>query len=141
MINAWHSWLDMKKFDKKWHENDLADELAEYNEETKLFKKWSELSDIVYTCTRGRWGGFEIKFPFSKWKFYLGAMYMFPKYTLRWLFFRSAGRKAGAKHDLHEVRNPKKTHKLHTIAERNNINPELFQQICEKQLNRWILLP
>jgi len=141
MINKWHSWLDMKKFDKSWHEEDLADELAEYHEETKLLKKWSELSDVVYTCTRGRWDGHDIAFPFKKWQFYVGAVYMFPKYSLRWLFFRSAGRKAGANHDLHEVRNPRKTHKLHKIAERHDIDKKTFQHICEQQLKRWLLLP
>ncbi len=130
----------MEKFDKKWHEDDLADELAEYYEETKLVKKWSELSDVVYTCTRGRWGGFDIAFPFSRWQFALGVVYMVPKYSGRWLFFRSAGRKAGASREVHEVRNPKKTHKLHTIAEKYNIGPKHFQEICEKQLKYWLLL-
>ncbi len=141
MINAWHSFLCMPKFDKKWHENDLADELLEYNEETKLLMKWSELSDVVYTCSRGRWSGHEISFPFSKSKYYLGAIYMIPKYTGRWLFFRRAGKKAGSQKPLYEVRNPKKTHKLHTIASQYNIDPQLFQIICEKQLRYWILLP
>lgn len=141
MINKWHDWLDMKRFDKAWHRNDLAAELVEYHEETKIMKKWSELSDVVYTCTRGRWGGYEIPFPFKRWQFYVGSMYMFPKYTLRWLFFRAAGRKCGAKYDLHEVRNPRKTHKLHTIAERNDIDKHEFQRTCEKQLKYWLLLP
>jgi hypothetical protein len=83
MINAWHGLLQMRKFDKTWHKNDLADELAEYHEETKFFKKWSELSDVVYTCTRGRWSDYEITFPFSKSFYYLGIVYMIPKYTSR----------------------------------------------------------
>lgn len=66
---------------------------------------------------------------------------MFPKYSGRWLFFRRAGKKAGAKKALREVRNPKKTHKLHTIAEKNDIDEKLFQKTCEKQLKYWILLP
>jgi len=37
MINIWHSWLGMAKFDKAWHEQDLADEVAEYYEETEVF--------------------------------------------------------------------------------------------------------
>jgi hypothetical protein len=131
----------MVKYDKSWHENDLADELEEYYEETRLVKRWSELSDVVYTCSRARWSGYNLKFPFSKTKFYLGAIYMFPKYSGRWLFFRSAGKKAGAKYPIHEVRNPKKSHKLHQIAERNNIDKDKFQVICEKQLHYWLLLP
>lgn len=131
----------MEKFDRKWHEVDLAEELAEYYEETRLLKKWSELSDVVYTYTRGRWGGYTIAFPFSQWRFALGVIYMIPKYSGRWLFFRSAGKKAGALREIHEVRNPKKTHKLHTIAERYRLEPKDFQAICEKQLRYWILLP
>lgn len=141
MIQKWHTWLDMPKHDMTWHLNDLNDEMNEYDEEQKLFKKWSELSDVVYTCTRGKWSGHEIKFPFSKTKFYIGSVYMFPKYTGRYLFFRRAGKKAGAANKLHEVRNPKKVHKLHFIAENHGIDKEQFQQICEKQLKYWILLP
>lgn len=141
MINKWHDLLDMEKRDQEWHESDLADELAEYYEEEELFKKWSELSDVVYTCTRGRWGGYDIPFPFKPWQFYLGAVYMFPKYSGRWLFFRSAAKKAGALHSVHEVRNPKKTHKLHVIAELYGIDKKIFQQICERRLKYWPLLP
>lgn len=131
----------MTKYDKSWHENDLEDELNEYNDEIKMVKKWSELSDVVYTCTRAQWSGHSLKFPFNKTMFYLGAAYMFPKYTSRWLFFRSAGKAAGAKQPVHEVRNPKKTHKLHQIAERNDINKSTFQAICERKLRYWPLLP
>ena len=141
VINLWHDLLAMPKHDQKWHEDDLAYELAEYYEETKLIKKWSELSDVVYTCTRGRWSGQDIAFPLSSWQFPLGIIYMIPKYSGRWLFFRSAGKKAGSKEFLHEVRNPKKTHKLHHIASKYGIDPKQFQEICEKQLKRWSLLP
>ena len=140
MINKWHDLLRMTKYDKAWHEQDLADELGEYNEETNLFKKWSELSDVVYTCTRGRWSGYDIKFPFSYGKFSLGLIYMIPKYSGRWLFFRSAGRKAKSATALHEVRNPRKIHKLNHIAKKYDIEPKLFQEICEKQLKYWPLL-
>lgn len=75
MINSWHNWLNMTKYGKKWHENDLQDELNEYYEEKKLIKKWSELSDVVYTSTRGQYSGHDIKFPFSKWRLYLGLIY------------------------------------------------------------------
>lgn len=141
MINKWHSLLGMVKYDESWHKNDVATELEEYNQENNLIKKWSELSDVVYTCTRGRWSGYDLEFPLSKSGFYLGAIYMFPKYTSRWLFFRHAGKKARAHRPVHEVRNPRKTHKLDQIAERNDINKKLFQEICEKQLSHWILLP
>ena len=141
MIDYWHSLLAMPKHDKKWHEDDLADELEEYHEENSIFMKWSELSDVVYTCSRGNWSGHKIGFPFSKLMYFIGILYMIPKYSGRWLFFRRAGKKAGSLKTLHEVRNPKKTHKLHHIAEKYDIDPKLFQSICEKQLRHWVLLP
>jgi len=141
IVNKWHKFLGMTKHDKKWHKQDMADELAEYYEETKLINKWSELSDVVYTCSRAKWSGHNLKFPFSNFKYALGLIYMFPKYTGRWLFFRSAGKKAQSTKQLHEVRNPKKVHKLHHIANKYDIDPELFQGICEKQLKHWVLLP
>ena len=140
-VNTWHNWLDMKKFDRAWHEQDLVDELAEYHEERRLLKKWSELSDVVYTCSRGRWGGYDIPFPFKAWQYYVGVVYMVPKYSGRWLFFRAAGKKAGGQQAMREVRNPKKTHKLHTIAEQHNLDAKKFQAICEAQLRYWPLLP
>jgi hypothetical protein len=141
MINWWHSLLGMPRHDKAWHEQDLADELGEYNEETLLLKKWSELSDVVYTCTRSRWSGHDIAFPLAGWQYPLGVLYMIPKYTGRYLFFRNAGKRAGSHQPLREVRNPKKTHKLHHIAKKYDLDPIKFQQICEQQLKHWLLLP
>lgn len=141
MIKRWHDWLDMPKYDEAWHIQDLAEELAEYNEKQNILKKWSELSDVVYTCTRGKWSGHVINFPFSKIHYCIGIVYMIPKMSLRFLFFKKAGEKVGSKKQLHEVRNPKKTHKLHHIAKKYDIDKELFQKICEKQLRYWLLLP
>lgn len=66
---------------------------------------------------------------------------MYPKYTSRWLFFRVAGKRSGAPRTVREVRNPRKTHKLHDIAAKNSIDPIEFQKICERQLRYWLLLP
>ena len=141
MIDRWHAYLAMSRHDQAWHENDMADELAEYHEETHWFKKWSELSDVVYTTTRSRWDDCPLAFPLQPYQYYLGIVYMIPKYTLRWYFYRTAGRKAGAARELHEVRNPHKTHKLHHIAAKYDVDPRLFQTICERQLRYWPLLP
>lgn len=131
----------MSKFDKAWHEEDLADEIAELNEETSILKRWSELSDVVYTCTRGKWSGHDLKFPFSIWEFYFGLMYMFPKYSGRSLFYRRAGKKLGASVEIREVRNPKKISKLYHIAEKYRLDKSEFQAVCEAQLRYWLLLP
>lgn len=141
MIRLWHAILDMKKYDRAWHEQDIADELSEYHEETRFFKKWSELSDVSYTYSRAKWSGHTFEFPFSKWHLIVGSIYMIPKYTGRWLFFKRAGKRAGSKELVREVRNPRKVHKLHTIAKKYDLDTEAFQKICEQQLKRWILLP
>lgn len=141
MIEKWHTLLGMEKHDSAWYESDLEDELAEYYNEQKLIAKWSELSDVVYVCTRAMWSGSYIPFPFTKSLLYLGMIYMIPKYTGRWLFFRAAGKRMKAQRIIREVRNPKKTHKLHLIADENGVNAQTFQEICEKQLKYWPLLP
>lgn len=128
----------MHKHDLAWHKNDIEDELKELSQESNWLKRWSEYSDVVYTYTRADWTGFKLKRPLSFLYFSLGLTYMFPKYTLRWLFFRHAGKKFGK--SIHEVRNPKKLKKLHLIAERNKIDPELFVAQCKKQLRYWPLL-
>jgi len=130
--------LDMKKYDLAWHKNDIQDELKELSEESNWLKRWSEYSDIAYTYTRARWTGYELKRPILLSRFSIGLIYMFPKYTLRWLFFRHAGRRFGK--EVHEVRNPQKINKLKFIAERNGIDPDKFTQQCQKQLRYWPLL-
>jgi hypothetical protein len=141
MIEKWHALLGMEKHDETWYRNDLEDEVSEYHSEQKMIARWSELSDIAYVCTRAQWSGVYIIFPFNKLLFYLGVMYMIPKYTARWFFFRQAGKKLKAAKTIREVRNPKKTHKLHSIAEEYGVDIEMFQRICEKQLKYWPLLP
>lgn len=141
MIYRWHTWLNMPKKPLEWHQQDMADEVLEYQTAKGLIMKWSELSDIVYTQTRGKWSGHDIQFPYSKLRYYVGCIYMYPKMTGRFVFFRRAGKKCAASRPLHEVRNPKKIHKLHHIAEKYDMDKEKFQKVCEKQLKYWILLP
>lgn len=139
ILNAWHNWLDMKQFDRQWHVDDIADELQEYREARGLVDRWSELSDVVYTTTRARWVGFDdVPFPLARWQYYIGMIYMFPKYTLRWLFFRRVGRRFGK--EVHEVRNPRKVHKLCTIAKRYDIDAQAFTKMCEHQMKFWVFL-
>ncbi len=138
LINLWHTALDMKKYDLAWHENDIQDELAELSEERGLINRWSEYSDVAYTYTRANWSGFKLELPITRPMFIVALVYMFPKYTLRWWFFKRAGKKFGK--TIHEVRNPKKIAKLHIIAERNNIEPKKFEQVCTRQLRYWPLL-
>jgi hypothetical protein len=143
ILQRWHTWIGQPKFDKAWHMQDIADELGEYREESKLLKKWSELSDVVYTCTRARWSGYRLAFPLAWWQYPLGLAYMYPKYTLRFLFYRRAGRKAGASTDIRCVRNPHKLHKLDEIVDylQIKVDKPKLHQICQHQLKHWLLLP
>lgn len=141
MIKLWHNMLNMPKEDRAWHEQDMAEELEEYRAAQGIIMKWSELSDVVYTCSRTRWSGHSIKFPMSGWRYALGMVYMYPKYTSRWFFFRRAGRRLGSSKQVDEVRNPRKVAKLHSIAKRYGLNELEFQAACEKQLTYWPLLP
>lgn len=143
MIYKWHSWLGMPRFDKAWHEKDMMEELAEYHEEQKLVKRWSEVSDVAYTYTRARWSGHELEFPLAQWQLYVGYLYMLPKYTGRFLFYKQAAKKAGAKSVLRCVRNPKKLHKLDAIISEENVDVDLtkLKAQCQKQLKYWVLLP
>jgi hypothetical protein len=140
-IYRWHNMLNMPKYDEAWHRQDMADEIAEYEEATGLRDVWSELSDVAYTYTRAQWSGhISIPFPFSHTKYFLGLMYMFPKYTLRFWFFRKLGHKFGKNVQISEVRNPKKVSKLKVIAEKYNLDPERFSAEAKKMLHFWILL-
>jgi hypothetical protein len=139
LLNPWHNTLEMSKYDEAWHRADMADELAEYYEAKGLIDTWSELSDVVYTYSRAIWTGHAtITFPFSRFAFFLGALYMFPKYTLRWRFFRALGHEFDKELKISEVRNPKKITKLKDIAEKYNLDPELFVQRAESLMKNRI---
>jgi hypothetical protein len=87
------------------------------------------LSDVAYTYTRAKWSGHKtIPFPLASIKLYVGIVYMIPKYTLRWKFFRNLGHHFDKNLNISEVRNPKKIEKLKTIAEKYHLDPEKFTQ-------------
>lgn len=141
VIHHWHNKLDMPKHDLAWHQQDMADELQELEEAKGLIYKWSELSDVVYTCTRAHWSGHpEIIFPFSKARLYLGSVYMFPKYSLRWGFFRKLGKKFDKNLEIREVRNPEKLEKLEVIAKKYNLDPHRFKAEATKLMKKWVFL-
>lgn len=143
MNDWWFNLCKVPKFDRAWHEQDLAEELAEYEEAIGWLKRWSEISDVVYTCNRARWSGHNLKFPLKYHKYVIGQMYGLPKYTSRYIFYRRAGKKAGANKSIQCVRNPKKLYKLDKIiAEQSiDVDKEKLVAICEKQLRYWPLLP
>jgi hypothetical protein len=140
VFKAWHNVLKMERKSKDWHDQDVADELAELIEANKFTDRWSEYSDVVYTVTRGRHGGHNMQSPISKRYFVYGSVYMFPKYTLRWLFFKRVGKRLNSQRPVREVRNPKKLHKLEHIANKYGLSPDEFVHECQKQLKYWPLL-
>ncbi len=141
LINRWHDILNMPKLDEVWHRQDMSDELAEYEEACGFLNNWSELSDVVYTYSRARWSGHTtIYFPLSKTKLFFGVIYMIPKYTLRWRFFRKIGHQFDKNLNISEVRNPKKIEKLKKIASKYELDPEIFVIKAEKMRRRTILL-
>ena len=142
LINKWHDRLDMPKYDEEWHKQDMADELAEYEEAVGLINAWSELSDVAYTFTRAKWSNHNnIDFPLSRIRLYIGIMYMIPKYTLRWRFFRKLGHTFDKKLNISEVRNPKKIAKLKTIAAKYNLDPDEFIDQATRLMRRRMFLP
>lgn len=138
----WHDLLQMPKMSEVWHREDMADELTELQEARGFVSRWSEYSDVAYTYTRARWSGHgSIQNPLGFWAYLWGLLYMFPKYSSRWLFYRCAGKKMRPPVFLTEVRNPQKIEKLHKIAEKYQIDPVRFEEICRQQLRYWLLLP
>lgn len=141
IINQWHNRLDMPKHDLEWHRKDIEDEHAEYGEALGVISKWSELSDVVYTYTRAKWSGHtDIKFPFNNIQFFIGALYMFPKYSLRWNFYNKLGKRFDKNLKITEVRNPQKIEKLDNIAKNYNLDPQGFKSEAQKLMKYWIFL-
>jgi len=141
ILNKWHTILDMPKKDFEWHKKDVLEELREFKEAKGLINKWSELSDVVYTYTRAHWSGHKnIEYPFGKISFYVGLLYMFPKYSLRYKFYRVLGKKIDKNIKVTEVRNPKKIDKLEHIAKKYNLDPEIFKTEAKKLMKKWIFL-
>ena len=141
IFTLWHNLIAMEKRSRAWHEDDIADEFAEYREAQGFMEKWSEVSDVVYTYTRAKWSGHStLAFPLPRRYFFWGALYMFPKYTLRWLFFAVAGRIADSENPIREVRNPRKLSKVNEIAWKYHLDAEHFCAICQRLLRYWLVL-
>lgn len=131
----------MEKKTADWHHTDVARELEELSEARRIVDRWSELSDVYYTYGRARADGHVVEYPLPAYTKLPAMLYMIPKYTLRYWFFRKAGKRVDPSSRLTEVRNPKKVHKLHHIAAKYSLDPLSFEKTCTEQLKRWILLP
>ena len=78
--------------------------------------------------------------PINKIEYYIGLMYMFPKYTLRWRFYYILGKKIDKKLELREVRNPDKIEKLEKIAEKYKIDKDILVSESIKLKRKWLFL-
>lgn len=65
---------------------------------------------------------------------------MFPKYSLRYGFYRVLGKKIDKNVKLKEVRNPRKIEKLEHIARKYNLDPVRFKIEAEKLMKKWVFL-
>lgn len=138
-IKNWFDRLDLAKHDLAWHKNDIAEEVEELKEAKGIIHHWSELSDICFAYNRSVWAGYKnITLPINKGQYIIGLFYMFPKYNLRWKFFRDLGDKLGVK--IREVRNPSRLHKLEKIAAGHGVDKQKFLLEAKKLLKRRILL-
>ena len=139
IIYRWHNRLDMQKFDFAWHEKDVAEEFRELKEAQGFINVWSELSDVAYTYTRAHWTGHtKINLPISHFKYFLGLIYMFPKFSLRWNFYDELGREFGKNIKIREVRNPKKIEKLKIMANIYGLDEDKFVDLAIKKMKNRI---
>lgn len=140
LLDLWFAWLGLPKHDEAWHRTDLAEELAELGQAKGFVAVWSERADVVFTVARARWSGHNLAYPFGWPTRASGLVYMLPKYTLRWLLFRMAGRRLYSQSRITEVRNPANRRKLRTIAEKHGIDPVAFESECRRLTAWWPLL-
>jgi len=73
-------------------------------------------------------------------KLSLGLMYMFPKYTLRYFFWRAVGRGCGGV-AICEVRNPNKAHKRAAIARQYGVEVDVLERSYQRTRVFFFLLP
>ena len=139
-MNRWFDWLGLPRRDEAWHRADVQEEMSELEDARTWLEVWSETSDVVFAVARGRWAGHALEFPLGRRRYVAGLLYMFPKYTLRWLFYRVAGRRIDRSVRVAEVRNPRKLEKVREIAVRYGLDADAFESDCRKLLIFWPLL-
>lgn len=141
ITRVWHGLLAMDHKEEDWFRKHIRQELTELMGAERFAEKWSELADVVYAVTRAQWNGHKrIHFPLTRRAYMLGWAYMIPKHTLRWLFYRVAGRRVSPGVVMKVVRNPHRSEKLRAIAVQYEIDPAEFERVCKNQLRWWPLL-
>ncbi len=137
MLSVFHAALGLRRHDATWHRADLRGEIAELREAVGQHDRLSEMSDVVYTASRGIAAGHHLPaltrllpHATSRW---CAIAYMCLKYTLRFGLFASAGaltpyisKVAPPRAMVRTVRNPAKLSKVGDIAREFGRSPEIF---------------
>ena len=143
-LTLWHAALGLQRQGpRSWHSDRLREEVQELDEARTYVEKVSEASDVLFTISRARHEGFDIRpLPslFDR-KYTLAYLYMVGKFSSRWLFYLTASLICRAPHAVREVVNPTKEEKLFLVAARHQLDPTKFTRVCRKLLRIWPLLP
>lgn len=140
-------WLNMlglpRQTPRAWHCDRLREEIRELQKANNGLEKLSEASDVLFSISRARHDGYNIRpLPsFFDRKYMLVYMYMIGKFSSWWMFFRTAALLCRAPHLMREVVNPAKDKKLRQVAVRHEIDPIRFEQVCQRLLHIWPLFP
>lgn len=142
-LRSWHRTLALpRQTSATWHRERLSEEITELNKAKGQIERLSEASDVVFAVSRAHHDGFLLNEPLPQFSSSVYA-YMLGKFTMRWVFYRTAAWFSGAQNvrNVREVINPTKNHKLAEVAARHGIKEERFVEVGER-LRRWFpLLP
>lgn len=145
LLRRWHKMLGLQlQSPPSWYKDRLREELGERRMALTRLQKLSETSDVFFAIIRAHHDGFPVRKipPFAPFRHTLVYAYMLGKYTLRWGFYRTAAILCRAPyHSVREVVNPSKDEKLHVVALRHHIDPEVFKRVGRRLRRVWPLLP
>lgn len=143
-LTLWHRALGLQRqVPRSWHSDRLREEEQELREARTYLEKISEASDVLFSISRARHEGFDIRSlpSFFDRKYTLAYLYLVGKFSSRCLFYMTASLLCRAPHVVREVVNPTKDEKLLIVATRHGLDPVQFTRVCQKLLRIWPLLP
>ncbi|KAI0011875.1 hypothetical protein F4779DRAFT_615052 [Xylariaceae sp. FL0662B] len=145
ILHWWHRLLKLpRQSPPSWYQDRLREELQERREAVTPLLKLSETADVFFSISRAEYDGFPVReLPRFAFSHVLVYAYMLAKFTSRWMFYRVVSFLCGAPHyhDVREVVNPIKDHKLDEVAFRHHIDPVKFKRISHRLLWIWPLFP
>lgn len=144
ILLRWHRALGLPRQPIPWYRARLREETSERRLAQSRCQRLSETADVFYIISRAQHDGNPLrqlpKFTASHLVIY---SYLVSKYTLRWLFYKTAARlcRHSHPHSVREVVNPAKDSKLKEVACRHGIDPARFERVCRRLRSVWPLLP